>query len=237
MLLYIVRHGNPDYATDSLTEIGKTQAEAVVHRFQTIGLDRIFSSPMGRARETAAPTAQALGLPVEIRPFMSEATAWKHFTLLNEEGKRIWASDQHGLALGDPTLLTSHDSFVHGFYSDDALARQGFAELAAASDEFLAELGYRRVGNTCAYRQEGEPPKRVAAFCHAGFGMHWLSFLLGIPPHIFTSAVHYPHTGISLIQFELGKDGLFYPRLLQHADLSHLAMAGMPYVYNSTQLI
>ena len=32
MLLYIIRHGDPDYATDSLTERGKLQAEAVGKR-------------------------------------------------------------------------------------------------------------------------------------------------------------------------------------------------------------
>ena len=32
MLLYIVRHGDPDYSTDSLTQRGKLQAEAVGKR-------------------------------------------------------------------------------------------------------------------------------------------------------------------------------------------------------------
>ena len=32
MLLYIIRHGEPDYATDSLTERGILQAEAVGKR-------------------------------------------------------------------------------------------------------------------------------------------------------------------------------------------------------------
>ena len=29
MLLYIIRHGSPDYTTDTLTEEGQKQAEAV----------------------------------------------------------------------------------------------------------------------------------------------------------------------------------------------------------------
>ena len=50
MLLYIVRHGDPDDTTDSLTERGVLQAEAVAKRLAEAGIDRIFTSPMGRAR-------------------------------------------------------------------------------------------------------------------------------------------------------------------------------------------
>ena len=55
MLLYLVRHGDPIYETDSLTERGKLQAESVGKRMQKIGIDQIYSSSMGRAMETAAP--------------------------------------------------------------------------------------------------------------------------------------------------------------------------------------
>lgn len=53
MLLYIIRHGEPDYTTDTLTERGWTQAEAVGKRIYDAKIDRIFSSPMGRAKQTA----------------------------------------------------------------------------------------------------------------------------------------------------------------------------------------
>ena len=33
MKLYIIRHGNPDYANDCLTPLGKRQAEALSRRF------------------------------------------------------------------------------------------------------------------------------------------------------------------------------------------------------------
>ena len=61
LLLYIVRHGDPDYATDSLTERGILQAEAVGKRIAASKIDRIFSSPMGRAKQTAEPACRLLG--------------------------------------------------------------------------------------------------------------------------------------------------------------------------------
>ncbi|MBQ1256231.1 MAG: histidine phosphatase family protein [Clostridia bacterium] len=53
MILFFVRHGDPCYDPDSLTPLGLRQAEAVGRRLAGHGLDRIFSSPMKRARQTA----------------------------------------------------------------------------------------------------------------------------------------------------------------------------------------
>ena len=58
MLLYIIRHGDPDYTTDTLTERGWAQAEAVGKRLAASGINRVFSSPMGRAKQTAEPTCR-----------------------------------------------------------------------------------------------------------------------------------------------------------------------------------
>ena len=51
MLLYIIRHGDPHYPTDSLTPRGVEQAEAVGKRLAASGIDKVFSSPMGRAKQ------------------------------------------------------------------------------------------------------------------------------------------------------------------------------------------
>ena len=233
MLLYISRHGVPDYPTDSLTEVGQAQAKAVVNRFSKLGLDRIFSSPMGRARQTAEPTAEALGLPIEICPFMSERVAGAHFYYCAEDGAHRWAFFRRGLVHGNAEVLASQDSFCHGLYGDEELARRGYAELGAASDAFFADLGYRKEGKANAYRVVEERNLRVAAFCHGGFGMHWISYLLGVPPHIMTFACGYTHTGVTLFRFRDEGDGFAYPCLLQHADLSHLAVEGLPLQYDN----
>ena len=72
MLLYIIRHGDPIYETDSLTERGRLQAEAVGKRMYDAGIDRIFSSPMGRAKETAEPACRLLGLEKNIEEWTHE---------------------------------------------------------------------------------------------------------------------------------------------------------------------
>ncbi len=59
-----------------LSEEGQAQAQAVAERITALGkspLAAIYSSPMERARETAAPTAKALGLRVRQRAGLNEA--------------------------------------------------------------------------------------------------------------------------------------------------------------------
>ena len=80
MLLYIVRHGDPDYATDSLTERGILQAEAVGKRIAAANINRIFTSPMGRARQTAEPACRLLGLTPTVENWTEEISEYIRIT-------------------------------------------------------------------------------------------------------------------------------------------------------------
>ena len=65
MRIIFVRHGEPDYANDCLTEQGRLQAREAAKRLLGEGIEEIYSSPLGRAAETAAATAEVLKLPVK----------------------------------------------------------------------------------------------------------------------------------------------------------------------------
>ena len=56
MLFIYIRHGEPIYDPDGLTELGKRQAEDVARHLKVEGVDKIFSSTSNRAIETALPT-------------------------------------------------------------------------------------------------------------------------------------------------------------------------------------
>jgi probable phosphoglycerate mutase len=72
---YLVRHGYNDYLGKGLAgrlpgvhlnEQGRREAERVALALADKGIEKIVSSPLERARETAAPLAKRLGLEVEI---------------------------------------------------------------------------------------------------------------------------------------------------------------------------
>ena len=64
MKIIFVRHGHPNYELNCLTELGHQQAAAVAQRLINEGIEEIYSSPYGRAIETAEHTAAALGLEI-----------------------------------------------------------------------------------------------------------------------------------------------------------------------------
>jgi len=80
--LYLIRHGEPastwggDDADPGLDETGRAQAKAardwLLSRPAGERPARVVSSPLKRCRETAQPTADALGVEVEIDPLVGE---------------------------------------------------------------------------------------------------------------------------------------------------------------------
>jgi broad specificity phosphatase PhoE len=66
--LVLVRHADRDGSRDALTASGVARSRALLHALEKLGLARVFHSDTVRARDTAAPLALALGLPIVERP-------------------------------------------------------------------------------------------------------------------------------------------------------------------------
>ena len=60
MKLLIVRHGDPDYSIDSLTEKGWREAHYLADRLTKTPADFYYCSPLGRAQDTAKETMERL---------------------------------------------------------------------------------------------------------------------------------------------------------------------------------
>jgi broad specificity phosphatase PhoE len=80
--LHLVRHGESEAnrlhvisnraLPHPLTELGRRQARDVAERFRDASIDRIYASPVPRARETAEILARALGAPLELADALRE---------------------------------------------------------------------------------------------------------------------------------------------------------------------
>ena len=79
MKIVLVRHGRPDEGhaerphDPPLADDGRRQAEAVADALAAEGIDRIVTSPLLRARQTAEPLATRLGLVAEVVDGWAEA--------------------------------------------------------------------------------------------------------------------------------------------------------------------
>ena len=60
MKIVIVRHADPDYSADSLTEVGWEEAQLLADRLCRLDVKEIYVSPLGRARDTASVTLKKM---------------------------------------------------------------------------------------------------------------------------------------------------------------------------------
>lgn len=79
--ILLVRHGQTPWnqerrlqgATDiPLNELGRQQAEVLRQSLCSVSIDRVYSSPLSRAQETARIIAEGYNVPVEIEPGLRE---------------------------------------------------------------------------------------------------------------------------------------------------------------------
>ena len=75
--------------------------------------------------------------------------------------------------------------------------------------------------------------KRVALFAHQGFGIAFLSTVLGVPYPIFSSHFDLCHTGMTVIEFK-EQDGIAIHKVLTLSSDSHLYREGLPTKYNNS---
>ena len=228
MLLYVVRHGEPDYSTDTLTELGWRQAEAVSDRMAAVGIEEIFASPMGRARQTATPTSRRLSLPITVEPWAEELGKESQTVSPDGKMKNIFMVPTTMLACTEHLDINMEDSFTQcpGLNDNGFISRYQY--IANGIDSLIERHGYRRNGR--GFYQATEPnEKRIALFCHAGMMRVVVSHVFNIPYQMVGSSFQAWFTGVTLIRFpedaEVGAE--VAPRLISYGDIGHLG--GDPY--------
>ena len=215
MRLIFVRHGEPDYEHDCLTATGKKQAAAAAERLKREGIGTIYSSPMGRARETAEFTARHLGLPITELGFMHEIS-W---------GGPGVPENGHPWTLGE-WIIDRHN---FDFYARDWRKHPYFANNAALdyldmiSDQFDALLishGYRHEGTR--FLCQGGKDETIALFSHGGSGACALSHVLSLPFPYVCTVLPYEFTSIIILEFPVREGEYVHPRIELFNDAAHI---------------
>ena len=223
MRLYIIRHGDPNYETDSLTEIGRAEARALAQRLAGERITHIFSSPLGRARETMSYTAEATGLSPSIEEWTRELAWWIPWDTPRE---RIAAWDLHGEIIRGRGRFPGHDDW-HAFeHLENPDFRSGYDLICARSDDLLLRHGYQREAGR--YRCVQSNRDRIAMFCHGGFGLTWLAHLLALPLPLVWSGFWLPTSSVTTVLFDERTREWAVPRCIGLGDVSHLYAAGLP---------
>ena len=117
------------------------------------GLPRLLTSPLRRARETAAALAGPLGLEPEELDYVGELTSSESFEQAIERVRRLKAELESG-ADGELPLLVTHGIFTRFFLLDSVLGERFEAPMAAG----IWNLGSHNCGlSTFAYGESRDP--------------------------------------------------------------------------------
>lgn len=218
MKILLIRHGEPDYTIDSLTEKGWKEAELLSLKLCSMQIDEFVVSPLGRAKDTAKATLEKLN-----------KTA-KEYQWLQEFPCRIDRPDNHEKKMIAWDWLPQDWTADERFYNKEKWSESDILKAGKVGEEydyivkefdaFLTEHGYEREGNY--YRAVKPNNNTIAIFCHFGLGCVLIGHLLGISPMVLWHGLCAAPTSISTIVTEERREGIAYFRMSSYGDVSHL---------------
>ncbi len=206
MEFFIIRHADPDYSIDSLTEKGWREAELLSNKLEKMDISEIYCSPFGRAKDTASLTLKKKGMEAKIVDWLKE--------------------------IGDECrdFLPSYWTGVEEYYSKEdwhkpeRMQSTGAKEIcdkaAQGLDQVLAKYGYVRDGNI--YRVEKESHEKIALFCHYGISGALLAHLTGVSPVIYWQHFVAAPSSVTRVVTEERREGIATFRIMAYGDTGHL---------------
>ena len=223
MKLLIIRHGDPDYPNDGLTETGKREAALLAERIAPMEIRDYFVSPLGRAKATAAPTLKKAG-----------RTAIE-YDWLKEFSIPIDRPDVDGMSrvpwdwlpqdwLSDPRLLSAEHWKENEIFRAANIG-EAYDHIIAEFDALLARCGYERDG--LLYRAVQPNADTLAFFCHLGLGCLLMSHLMNCSPMVLWQGTALAPTSVSVLYTEERRPGFAAFRAQSIGDVSHLYAAGV----------
>ncbi len=217
MKILIIRHGDPDYSIDGLTEKGKREVELLADRLCKENITAVYCSTLGRARLTAEPTLQRLGITAEYCPWLREFSYVTAKVTYPRRETLCWDilpeyMNAHPL-LYSPTAWRNDDTV-----SVEAVA--AYDEVCDAFDAVLAQHGYRRNGTQ--YAVEHANHDTLVFVCHYGLSGVLFSHLLNCSPYTVWQHMCTPPSAVSTFYTEERIEGIASLRCAGIGDVSHL---------------
>lgn len=225
MKIYIIRHGDPDYEKDSLTEKGFREAEYLSQKIVKTKIDDFYCSPLGRAQATAKPSMEKLHRTYEVLPWLREFAGYVvsphtgEHRLCWDFAPSDWA-DEEKHYLPDKCFDTPlmHSGNVAEIYEE---SRQGL-------DALLKKYGIVREGRHFISTQPEKEDCSIALFCHCIMGLTIVSHLTGVAPVVLWHNFFLPTSSVSTIVTEKDQYGKIHFRCAQLGDTSHLYINNEP---------
>jgi len=228
--LIFIRHAEPDYALDSLTEAGFREAELLAKRAARWQVTGFFVSPLGRARATAAPTLAAAGRTAQTLDWLREFSCGE-YQMPDRENKRkkvpwdflpeYWTARPEFADRDRWTQLPVMQAMPENV--DDR-----FAEVRAGLDGLLAQYGYTRAGGIYRVAPDAQRDATLVFFCHLGTTGAAAGHLLNMAPPLLWQGFFLAPSSVTVLNTEEQTPGIAGFRCQVMGDTAHLRGTGEP---------
>lgn len=238
MRLLFIRHGDPDYEHDSLTEKGHKEARLLAETAERLQLGHCFQSPLGRAQVTASYSLRKIGKTAQTLPWLQEFPATVDVngcpelqacfpdTPPDEDSQTLSLRVPWDMV---PAYLWSHPEYTgspQGWRSSLVAAHShivaDYDRVMAGFDDLLAEYGYRREG--FYYQPNPSSNQTLTFFCHFGITCALLSHLWNVSPFLLWHQLALAPSSVTEVVSEERQQGIASFRALRLGDQSHLAL-------------
>ncbi len=176
--IVLIRHGQPEWVRDGLnvvdpplTDLGHEQADRMASVWGKETFDEVLVSPLVRARQTAAPLYERLGVEEQIDPWLEEIRdpGW--------HGTPVEKAEQAYREMRDRPV----DERWQGLDGGESI-RDFTDRVHLGARLFLAERGIQRIDHDLPIWSMPEPGRRIALVAHAGTNSVTIAHLLGLAP-------------------------------------------------------
>ncbi len=255
MRLIFIRHGDPDYIHDDLTEKGKREVALLTKRVCSWkNITAFYQSPLGRAKATAAPSLKALKRKAKTCSWLQE---FKYKTRMTENypNKKWVGKDVMCWDLLPEFFTSDKDFFDKDHWYNSKFMKSGniekyYKEVCDGIDGILAEYGYTRnnknfydVAKPVPNHNWHEPIERyhltsvkddypeeptLVFFCHLGVMFTIIAHLTGLSPMQLWQGFYVAPTSITILNSEERLAGQAWFRVERLGDTNHLTNGGEP---------
>ena len=224
MKLLIIRHGDPDYYVDSLTEKGWREAECLSKELSRMEVTDFYVSPYGRAKDTASLTLQKMNRPAEELPWLKEFDMRIFRPDCPDKERIVWDwLPQDWTA--EPRFYREDEWYKNEYLAPFDIEKE-YRNVTGQFDLLLEKHGYRRDGRI--YRAERPNHDTLAFFCHFGVEGVILSHLWGVSPMILWHDLCAAPSSVTTLVTEERRKGIANFRMLAYGERTHLYVHGEP---------
>ncbi len=246
MKIIIIRHGDPDYANDTLTLKGIREAKLLAKRVSKWKVTDFYCSPLGRAEATASYSLAKMNRTAATCDWLREFYYPVTDPITGKHGvpwdfvSSYWT--------GQPLFYDREHWFDAPLFQSNPEIKQNYLEVCASLDELLSRYGYFREGNfyripakeevfiketaapgsTAEVFASAKEEDVIVLFCHLGVASVLLSHLLGIAFPLIPHSFFLAPTSVTVLGSEERWSNEAFFRIQVAGDTTHLHDGGEP---------